>query len=182
MPGPHGSAPEPPPLLQLKVRCGQVFKARHDVARHVACGLMSVSAAATCAGVLLFALVVWYQRNVSHLRHVPGPAPRWLFGNMALLNGHSKSKPRNLTDVYSELASRFGPIFRFVLGSWPVVVVTGPRAAQVPIAPASLNKGACVTYALLSGNERYISECPADPVAPSRRQSCLACLVIAETM
>ena len=59
------------------------------------------------------------------VRHIPGPRPAWLLGNVPQMS--AKLTP----DVLSGWAAEYGPVFRFFMGLKPVIVVTGAATDHV---------------------------------------------------
>lgn len=71
-------------------------------------------------GVLLFRFLL--ARH--HLAAFPGPAPRFLLGNLAMLVDEG-GKVMPLFRLHHVLAQRYGAIARFTMGSTPVLIVSG---------------------------------------------------------
>jgi hypothetical protein len=73
--------------------------------------------------------IVLYKRKERRYSAFAGPLPSWPTGNVGLLTkpaaSSPDSRPRNINDLYVDLAERFGPVFRFWLGTMPTIVVAG---------------------------------------------------------
>lgn len=74
----------------------------------------------------MFAVFIygWHPIKRIQYRHIPGPPPLWLIGN--LLGLVKKERPQAL----EEWAKTYGPIFKFFQGGSVVVVVSDPEAAR----------------------------------------------------
>eukprot|EP00892_Ulva_mutabilis_P007313 jgi/Ulvmu1/4954/UM206_0006.1 len=88
---------------------------------------VALVACSSSLGALLTALaiVVFYRyaRALQHLATFPGPQPRFLLGNLAMLIGKG-GEIRPLFQLHSVLHQRFGSIARFTMGSTPVLVIS----------------------------------------------------------
>eukprot|EP00884_Botryococcus_braunii_P011979 jgi/Botrbrau1/20782/Bobra.0156s0013.1 len=58
------------------------------------------------------------------LRHIPGPAPKWLLGNLL------EMRKMGAHTAYDHWARQFGPVFKVLLGATPVVVVADADLAR----------------------------------------------------
>ncbi|KAL4858882.1 Cytochrome P450 3A12 [Chlorella vulgaris] len=59
------------------------------------------------------------------MRHVPGPRPSWLMGNVLQMGPPGKSH-----DAMQRWATEYGPVYRYFLGRRPCVVISDPELVR----------------------------------------------------
>ncbi|KAL4420261.1 hypothetical protein ABPG77_003440 [Micractinium sp. CCAP 211/92] len=72
-------------------------------------------------------IVVWGYNPIGRwrLRHLPGPKPDWLLGNMRQLGNFGKSH-----ETQQQWAAKYGPCYRYFLGRQPCVVLSDPELVR----------------------------------------------------
>lgn len=93
-----------------------------DVWTVVASCAMAVCTA-LCSG-LAGVLLARYIQARQHLAQFPGPTPRFLLGNLAMLIGEG-GQAMPLFRLHHMLRTQYGSIVRFTMGSTPVLVISG---------------------------------------------------------
>ncbi|KAL4438672.1 hypothetical protein ABPG77_006276 [Micractinium sp. CCAP 211/92] len=71
-------------------------------------------------------------------RHIPGPKPRWLIGN--LLDIHREGQE----NAAARWAREYGPVWCFWMGAWPVVMTDDPELARKVLAKPARHKIWCL--------------------------------------
>lgn len=63
-------------------------------------------------------------RNRWRYRHIPGPAPTWLLGNMREVG------KEGLHNLLPQWAETYGPVYKFFFGRFPFVVINDPELVR----------------------------------------------------